>query len=202
MKPYIVAMTGASGSVYGIRLVRALAELGHEVALIISEPARLVLREETGFSLRSFNRPEDLTAIFGAENMDRIQSYSPRDFTAPIASGSFPTAGMMIVPCSMGTLAAVATGISQNLIQRAADCTIKEARKLVLVPRETPLSAIHLENMLKLARLGAGIVPAMPGFYSGVQTLEGMVDFVVGKVLDQFGIMHALYPRWTGTLQK
>lgn len=202
MKPYVVAMTGASGAIYGIRLVKALAELGHEIALVISEPARLVLREETGLSLRNFNRTEDLSVIFGAENLDRIESYSPRDFTAPLASGSFPTAGMVIVPCSMGTLGAVASGLSQNLIHRAADCTMKEGRKLVLVPRETPLSAIHLENMLKLARLGAAIVPAMPGFYSGVQTLDGMIDFVVGKVLDQFGVVHALYPRWTGTLQR
>lgn len=201
MKPLVVAMTGASGVVYGIRLVKALAEMKQEIALVISEPARLVLREETGYVLRSFNRAEDLAAIFGSENINRIHSYSPRDFTAPIASGSFPTAGMVIVPCSMGTLGAVASGLSQNLIHRAADCTIKEGRKLVLVPRETPLSTIHLENMLKLARLGVALVPAMPGFYSGVQTIEGMIDFVVGKVLDQFGIEHALYPRWIGSLQ-
>ena len=105
---------------------------------------------------------------------------------------------MVIMPCSMGTLGAIASGVSQNLVHRAADCTLKEGRKLVLVPRETPLNAIHLENMLKLSRLGVSMVPAMPAFYSGAQSLGEMVDFMVGKVLDQLGIAHALYPRWIG----
>ena len=122
------------------------------------------------------------------------------DFTAPVASGSYPTEGMVIIPCSMGTLGAVASGLSQNLIHRAADCTLKEGRKLILVPREMPLSAIHLENMLKLSRLGVKIVPPMPAFYSGQQKISDLVDFVVGKVLDQMGVTHALYPRWVGKI--
>ncbi len=199
MKPYIVAMTGASGAVYGVRLVKVLLEMGHRIALVISEPARLVIREELGIGLKSLTRREDLTPLFGTE-LSLLEAYSPKDFAAPIASGSYPTQGMVILPCSMGTLGAIASGVSQNLIHRAADCVLKEGKKLILAPRETPLNAIHLENMLKLARLGVRIVPAMPGFYSGTKTLEDAVDFVVGKVLDQWEIPHALYPRWTGHL--
>ena len=207
-------MTGASGALYGVRLVQIMAEMGLSVELIVSDPARLVIREEIetirsviiqkgdGFkSLSSFldcfagpRPPHNDKAI----DFPNLKFYSPKDFTAAVASGSYPTAGMVILPCSMGTLGAIANGLSQNLIHRAADCMIKEGRKLVLVPRETPLSAIHLENMLKLARLGVAIVPAMPGFYSAAASLQEMVDFMVGKVLDQLGISHALYPRWTG----
>lgn len=199
MKPTIVAMTGASGAVYGIRLVKALAELGHEIALVISEAARLVIKEEIGISLKGYAQCEAMSELFGDDIATRVTAYSPKDLAAPIASGSYPTEGMVIVPCSMGTLGALASGVCQNLIHRAADCTLKEGRKLVLVPRETPLSAIHLENMLKLSRLGVRIVPAMPGFYSGTPSVEGMIDFVVGKTLDQLGIVHSLYPRWVGT---
>lgn len=192
-------MTGASGAAYGIRVVRALTEIGHRVAVVISEAARLVIREEIREQPESFVRPQALEGLFGPASQGRLEVYSPRDFTAPIASGSYPTAGMIIVPCSMGTLGAVASGLSQNLIHRAADCVLKEGRRLVLVPRETPLSAIHLENMLKLARLGVRMVPAMPGFYSGARSMEDMVDFMAGKILDQLDLSHTLYPRWTGT---
>ncbi len=198
MKPLIVALTGASGAAYGIRVVQALAEQGHSVAVVISEAARLVLREELENCPSGFSRPQDIEAIFGPVVHGKIEVYSPKDFTAPIASGSYPCAGMVIVPCSMGTLGALAAGLSQNLIHRAADCVIKEGRRLVIVPRETPLHAIHLENMLKLARLGVRIVPAMPGFYSGAKTLPDIIDFMAGKVLDQFDIPHGLYPRWVG----
>ena len=191
-------MTGASGACYGVRLVKALTGLGRRVALILSEPARLVIREELGIALKSFTSIEDLAEVFGPGITGWVDAYSPRDFSAAVASGSYPTEGMVIMPCSMGTLGAIAAGISQNLIHRAADCTLKEGRKLILVPRETPLHALHLENMLKLARVGVRIVPAMPAFYSGAQTLDEMIDFMVGKVLDQLGIAHALYPRWTG----
>ncbi len=197
MKPYIVAFTGASGILYGTRLVQVLAEMGNTVELIISESARLVIREETGCLLKSFTDKEDLEKLLG-DSIKNVRAYSPRDFTAPVASGSYPTQGMIVAPCSMGTLGAVASGISQNLIHRAADCILKEGRKLVLVPRETPLHAIHLENMLKLSRLGARIVPAMPAFYSGAKTIRDLVDFMVGKILDQMEIAHGLYPRWTG----
>ncbi len=202
MKPVVVAFTGASGVVYGIRTVQALTSLGHPVELIVSESARLVLREETSYPVKSYTHAEDFSEIFSPESLKLIRVHNPKDFTAAPASGSYPTAGMVITPCSMGTLAAVAAGMSQNLIHRAADCTIKEGRKLVLVPRETPLSAIHLENMLKLARLGVRIVPAMPAFYSGASAIDDMIDFMVGKTLDQLEIQHALYPRWTGPVSK
>lgn len=198
MKPWTVALTGASGSVYGIRLVKVLTELGYPVALVISEAARLVIQEELGVSLKNYTRLESLAEILGPGLEGKLTAYAPKDLAAPIASGSYPTAGMVVVPCSMGTLGAIASGVSQNLIHRAADCTLKEGRPLILVPRETPLNAIHLENMLKLARLGVRVVPAMPAFYSGAQSIEEMVDFMVGKILDQMDIPHALYPRWTG----
>lgn len=201
MKPTIVAMTGASGSIYGIHLVKALISLGRPIVLVLSEAARLVIREEQGVLLKSLVRLEDLTSIFGEEIYRHVQAYSCKDLLAPIASGSYPVEGMVIVPCSMGTLGSLANGVSQNLIHRASDCVLKEGKKLVLVPRETPLHAIHLENMLKLARLGARIVPAMPGFYSGVQSVEDMVNFMVGKILDQLEIDHAFLKRWTGSFQ-
>jgi len=202
VRPYVVGMTGASGSVYGIRLVKVLTGMGYAVDLVISDSARLVLREETGIFLKNFDASAELAQLFGADNLSNITLHSPKDFTASIASGSYPNQGMVIVPCSMGTLGAVANGISQNLIHRAADCQLKEGRKLVLVPRETPLNAIHLENMLKLARIGVSIVPAMPAFYSGAENFDEMIDFMVGKIMDQLGIPHALYPRWTGSQRK
>jgi len=189
MKPYIVAMTGASGIIYGVRLVQVLSEAGVPVELMISDTAKIVMREELGSEAKF---PE-------ASRLLRVHDF--HDFTAPIASGSYPVEGMVIIPCSMGTLGAIASGLSQNLIHRAADCAIKEGRKLILVPRETPLSAIHLENMLKLSRLGVRIVPAMPAFYSGQQSVQELIDFMVGKTLDQMGIPHALYPRWVGSNQ-
>ena len=198
MKPMIVAMTGASGAAYGVRVVQALVQAGQSVALVISEAARLVIHEELQIRPASYAKPEALEAIFGPSIRGRLEVYSPKDFTAPIASGSYPTAAMVIVPCSMGTLGALAAGLSQNLIHRAADCVLKEGRRLVIVPRETPLHAGHLENMLKLARLGARIVPAMPGFYAGAKTVDDLVHFMAGKILDQLDVAHSLYPRWTG----
>lgn len=188
MKPWILAITGASGVVYGMRLLEVLVEQKIPVELVVSDTAKIVMREELGSDARL---PE-------ASRCFRMHGF--HDFTAPIASGSYPTEGLVIVPCSMGTLGAIASGLSQNLIHRAADCTIKEGRKLILVPRETPLSAIHLENMLKLARLGVKIVPPMPAFYSGQKNISDLVGFVVGKILDQMGVSHMLYPRWVGKI--
>ena len=196
-KPWIIGMTGASGVVYGVRLVQALLDLDFPVALVISDSARLVLKEEMGFTPH-LRQASDLETIFGDRAAKQIELFSPKDFSAPIASGSYPTAGMVVIPCSMGSLGAIAGGLSGTLIHRAADCMIKEGRKLVLVPRETPFSAIHLENMLKLSRIGVKIVPAMPGFYAGAKRIEDLVDFMVGKVLDQLEISHCLYPRWVG----
>jgi flavin prenyltransferase len=208
MKPYIVAITGASGSVYGIRLVQVLGEAAVPVELVVSDTAKIVMQEEgdcPGFEgLYPWVGKGDRHPLQKAqgEPVPNIRIHDFHDFTASIASGSYPVEGMVIIPCSMGTLGAIASGLSQNLIHRAADCTIKEGRKLVLVPRETPLSAIHLENMLKLSRLGVRIVPAMPAFYSGQQSIQELIDFMVGKTLDQMGIPHALYPRWVGSIKK
>jgi 4-hydroxy-3-polyprenylbenzoate decarboxylase len=198
MKPYVVGITGASGAVYGVRFVEVLAELGHDVALILSDAARLVIQEELGMTLRSTTERESLKDLFRPEVLARLSLYSNKDFTAPVASGSYPTQGMVIVPCSTGTLGHVANGAVTTLVHRAAECTLKEGRRLVLVPRETPLSAIQLENMLKLARLGVRILPASPAFYSGAKNLQDLVDFIVGKTLDVLEIPHTVYPRWTG----
>lgn len=201
-------MTGASGAVYGVRLLKALAEAGVPVELVISDTAKIVMREEMGSEDLKLLFPHGLSGnpvlgstikTLGDDKQRLVHVHDFHDFTASIASGSYPTEGMVIIPCSMGTLGAIASGLSQNLIHRASDCTIKEGRKLILVPRETPLSAIHLENMLKLSRLGVRIVPPMPAFYGAQQTVSDIVDFVVGKVLDQMGIPHMLYPRWVGS---
>ena len=201
MKPWVIGITGASGIRFAARLIQVLNQTGQKIHLIISEPARLTMKEELGIVLPSLSA-EDFAQAFQIENPALIEMHHPKDFTAPVASGSYPVEGMVIIPCSMGTLGAVAGGLSQNLIHRAADCIIKEGRRLILVPRETPFSAIHLENMLKLARLGIRIVPPIPGFYAGEKTISDMIDFVVGKILDQMDIAHTLYPRWTGLTVK
>ncbi len=197
-KPLVVAITGASGSVYGLRLVKAITELGLPITLTISHAAGLVIREELGIAI-DVKDSSCLSKLFTPETNELISYYPEHEMTAPIASGSYPTKGMVVIPTSTTCFAKIANGISESLIERAAECIIKEGRKLVVVPRETPLSAIHLENLLKLARLGVRIVPAIPAFYSGAQKIEELVDFVIGKVLDQFEIQHTLYRRWTGS---
>ncbi|MBB6735757.1 UbiX family flavin prenyltransferase [Cohnella zeiphila] len=192
---WAVGWTGASGAIYGVRLCRELISAGVHVHLVVSEAGWRVLKEELGWD--AARRKESLRAGLGIEEGDpRLTYYPPGDIGAAIASGSFRCEGMAIVPCSMGTLSAIAHGASDNLIARAADVTLKEGRPLLLVPRETPLNAIHLENMLKLARLGVRIVPAMPAFYQGPQTLDDAVNFIVGKVMDGMGIPHRLFRRW------
>ena len=198
MKPYVVGMTGASGAIYGLRFVQVLAELGFDIALVVSDAARLVIQEELGVTLAGLTEKKSFESFFGPQHLDRITLYSNRDFTAPIASGSYPTQGMVIIPASSGTLGHIASGAVTHLIHRAAECALKEGRRLVVVPRETPLSLIQIENLLKLARAGARVLPANPAFYSGAQSIQDLVDFVVGKVLDSLEISHAVYPRWTG----
>lgn len=193
----MVAITGASGAVYGVRLIEVLAELGFDIALTISESAKTVIYEELQIDLGDLREPK-LDQLFSVKAIERVSYYDHGNFLAPIASGSYPTRGTFIAPCSTTSLGRIAAGISQTLIERAAECAMKEGRKLVLVPRETPLSAIHLENMLKLARLGVAIVPAIPAFYAGARTIDDMVDFVVGKALDVMSIPHGLFRRWTG----
>lgn len=202
MRPYVIAISGASGVLYGLRFTRVLAELGEEVILTITDAARLVIQEEVGVEIADLNDPSFVENLFDEPTLAQIRYYHYKDLLAPIASGSFPTAGMVVIPCSVSSLAQIAQGASQNLLERAADVTVKEGRKLVLVPRETPLSAIHLENMLKLARLGVRIVPASPGFYAGPQRIDDLVNFVVGKVLDQLGIEAELFERWRGRESK
>jgi 4-hydroxy-3-polyprenylbenzoate decarboxylase len=188
---WVVGITGASGAVYAVRLIQSLLVAGMEVHLVISDSGWRVLKEELDWD--TSKREEALKTHFPH---GRWIHYPIKDIGAAIASGSFLTDGMVIVPCSMGTLSGLANGASDNLIKRAADVIMKEGRPLFLVPRETPLHVIHLENMTKLARMGVRIIPAMPGFYHRPRHLDEMVDFLVGKILDSMGIEHQLYHRW------
>ena len=191
----IFALTGASGMPYARRLLQILCEKGIQVHLSISEAAFLVIREELGLRLDIEN--PDLEALVGRD-VRPIWYHKVTQLDAPIASGSFPTGGMVIIPCSMNTLAAVANGLASNLIQRAASVTLKENHRLILVPRETPLNAINIENMLKVARAGAQLIPAMPGFYHHPRTVEDLVDFMVARVLDSLQIGHDLLVPYEG----
>ena len=196
-----LAWTGASGMPYGLRLLECLLTSGASVSLVYSAAAQVVAQQESVLSLPG-NPGEALTqlraqfaAVLG-DSPDRLQVYGREAWFSPLASGSNPPDAMVVCPCSMGTLAAIAQGLSDNLIERAADVVLKEGRRLILVPRETPLSVIHLENMLRLARAGAVILPPSPGFYQHPKTVGDLVDFVVARVLDQLRIPHALTPRW------
>ncbi len=194
MRKLSIAITGASGVIYAKRLLEILSQEDFLIHLTISEAGALIIQNEFDIEINLTDfQPETLLG-FHSQN---IIYHHFSDIAAAISSGSYRTEGMVIVPCSMGTLGAIAAGISSNLIHRAADVCIKERRKLVLVPRETPLSSIHLENMLKLSQLGVCILPAMPGFYHKPHTIDEQVDFVVCKILDQFEIDNNLIRRWT-----
>lgn len=192
-----LALTGASGMPYGLRLLECLIASGARVWLIYSQVAQIVAKQELELKLPTQPREAQryFSRLHGAR-AGQLEVFGREDWFAPIASGSNPADAMAICPCSMGTLAAVACGLANTLIERAADVMLKESRKLVLVPRETPLSAIHLENMLRLQRAGAVILPANPGFYHRPQSAADLVDFVVARVLDQLGIEHDLLQRW------
>jgi 4-hydroxy-3-polyprenylbenzoate decarboxylase len=195
-----VAFTGASGLPFGLRLLECLFRAGIQVDLVYSTAAQIVARQECDLTLPS--QPREATRMLGERYGARdgqLTVYSRDDWLAPMASGSNPGAAMAICPCTMGTLGAVANGLADNLIERAADVMLKERRPLVLVPRETPLSAIHLENMLKLARAGAVILPPAPGFYTHPQTVADLVDFVVARILDHLAVPNTLLPRWGDT---
>ena len=225
MRDLVVAMTGASGSVYAIRLVEVLIAAGRTVHLTISPAAVEVFKRELGLSLNldQFDMQQILPRYDQIEHDEKLKMLKPsgmagyaassvfsdseiftgkviyhhyRDYSAGIASGSFMTDGMVICPCSMGTLASVATGMSQNLIHRAADVHLKERRKLIVVPRETPLSIIALDNMKRLAEAGGIILPAMPGFYHDPKSIPDLVDFIVARICDQLGVQHELMSRW------
>ena len=184
----IVGISGATGVIYGVRLLERLREAGVETHLVVSRWGIRTLLHETTWTR------ETLTAL-------ATTSYAPGDMGAAISSGSFRTDGMIVAPCSAKTLGAIAQGVGDNLLHRAADVVLKERRRLVLVVRETPLSEIHLENMLKLARMGAVILPPVPAFYTNPVTLDDIVDGTVGRVLDQFGI-ETMAPRWDGEMKK
>ena len=192
-----VALTGASGSAYGLRLLKALLDSGETVYLMMSTPARLVVESESGLRLPS--KTGEIRALLGEHlgvNTQDLHVFAKEDWFAPVASGSNPPRAMVVCPCTTGTLGAIASGTSRSLIERAADVVLKEQHKLILVVRETPLSIIHLENMLGLAKAGALIMPANPGFYYGPRSVDDLVDFMVGRVLDQLDVDHELTPRW------
>jgi 4-hydroxy-3-polyprenylbenzoate decarboxylase len=198
MKPTVtVALTGASGMPYGLRLVEVLIRAGARVYLLYSQAAHVVAKQEMDMVLPP--RPSEAEREFGerfSAERGQLRVFGREDWFAPVASGSNAPDAMVICPCTVGTLAAVAAGLSDTLIERAADVMLKEGRKLILVPRETPFSALHLENMLKLARAGAVILPANPGFYHHPKRIEDLVDFIVARILDQLGIEHDLMRRW------
>ena len=190
---FAVCFCGGSGIAYGLRLVEVLLEAGHEVHLVATKAALRVLAHEAGVSIAPDG---DLSALFAAPLRPRLHAHALDAVEATPASGSAGIAATVLVPCSMGTLARIAHGFSSNLVERAADVALKEGRPLVVVPRETPLSVVHLQNMLTLARLGAIVLPAMPGFYHRPRTVEDLVDFVVGKILDRLRVDHVLVRRW------
>ncbi|QDI89950.1 UbiX family flavin prenyltransferase [Salicibibacter halophilus] len=188
---YTVAMTGASGAIYGVRLVHTLLKRGVKVHFLMSGAAWQVFEQELELDIS--DKEACLQALFPEGD---LHVHGLQNFSAPVASGSYRNDGMVVVPCSMGTLSKIANGNSGSLLERSADVALKEGRKLVIVPRETPLHAIHLGNMKAAAEAGANIIPAMPGFYHNPKTLDDLVDFVVGKILDRLDVDHELFTRW------
>ena len=191
-RPLVFAITGASGAPYAVRLLEQLIVAKRQVQLIVSSHGLRLLQTETGIDSVNALRHQA-----GAKAFDRfVTTFDDADRGAAPASGSALTSGMVVCPCSMGTLSAISTGASRSLVERAADVTLKERRRLVLVTRETPLSAIHLENMLRVTRAGALVMPAAPGFYQSPKSIGDLVDFIVARVLDHLGVAHRLGPRW------
>jgi len=192
-----LAMTGASGMAYGLRLLDCLLGAGCQLNLLVSSAAQVVMAMETDVPAGA--SPAEMQACFSRRYQARpgqLRVYGKAQWTAPIASGSNAPEAMVVCPCSSGTLAAIACGTSDNLLERAADVVLKERRRLILVPREMPLSTIHLEHMLALSRMGVVIMPACPGFYHRPVSVEVLVDFVVARILDHLGVAHDLLPRW------
>ena len=196
-KTIALALTGASGTQYGLRLLECLLQAGVRVYLMASQAGQIVLKMEAGITIPS--NPTDMERFF-AERFQaapgQLRVFGRQEWTAPVASGTNPPDAMVVCPCTTGTLASIAAGVSGDLIDRAADVAMKEGRKLILVVRETPFSVIHLENMLRLARAGAVIMPANPGFYFKPQGVEDLIDFMVARVLDHLGVAHQLGRRW------
>jgi len=192
-----LALSGASGMAYGLRLLECLLAADLQVYLLVSQAAHIVAKQELGVALpaRASDLERQLSESLNTRD-GQLRVFGREDWNAPVASGSNPADAMVVCPCSMGTLAAIAHGLSDNLIERAADVMLKEQRKLILVPREAPFSTLHLENMLTLSRMNAVILPANPGFYHQPQSVSDIVDFVVARILDQLGVQHELMARW------
>lgn len=197
MATYIIGISGASGAVYGVELLRSLLDQGHRVFLTFSKDAQFVLQHEVDIDWSGTPTEIQQSVLKTFPNAD-VSYYAENDMTAPIASGSVQVDGMVIVPCSMKTVAAVANGISSNLTERAADVTLKEGRPLIIVPRETPLGKIHLRNLLALAEMQVKVLPAMPAFYNHPKAIEDLVHFIVGRILDNLKIPNTVYKRWRG----
>ena len=194
---YTVAITGASGAPYALRLLQELVRKEHTINVSVSGEGKSILHDETGVMLKgSENEIQNILERTLEARAGQLRYFDEDNMYAPIASGSSPLDAMVVIPCSMKSLAAFANGFASNLIERAVDVTLKERRKLVVVPRETPLSAIHLRNLLTLAELGCHIIPAMPAFYHHPKKIPDLVDFIVGRVLDAMGIENEVAPRW------
>ena len=198
MKNIVVGITGASGSIYGLRLVEELLRAEKQVTVLLTNAGRQVTEFETGlaFAENPLKCLDQLKKYFKVDSS--LEYYALNNFFAPVASGSSAPDAVVICPCSMGTLGRIAAGLSDNLLERVADVALKEQKKLLLVPRETPFNQIHLENLLSLSKAGAQILPAMPGFYQRPASVDDLVNFVVGKILDSLGIEHQLFLRWGG----
>lgn len=203
-RPWIVGVSGASGTPYAAATLRALLDAGEAVDLVVSRAARLTLLDETGISFRDAHWREDLAAWLGRPEEDRrldaVRYWTAGDFAAGPSSGSYPARGMVVVPASTASVAGIALGLSKDLLQRAADVTLKERRPLVVCVRETPLNRGTLKHLVELDEAGAVVLPAAPGFYAGLKDVQQLVDFVAGKILDVLGVEHTLFTRWSGHL--
>jgi 4-hydroxy-3-polyprenylbenzoate decarboxylase len=197
--PWVIGVSGASGTPYARAVIAALLDAGEPVDLVVSRAARLTLLDETGLAMRDSHWGEDLSAWLGRDVGD-TRYWTAGDLAAGPSSGSYPTQGMVVVPASTAAVAGIAVGLSKDLLQRAADVTLKERRPLVVVPRETPLTRSTLRHLLALDEAGAVVLPASPGFYSGARSVGQLVDFVAAKVLDVLGVKHDLITRWRGEL--
>ncbi|MBA3618571.1 MAG: UbiX family flavin prenyltransferase [Actinomycetota bacterium] len=197
--PWIVGVSGASGTPYAAAVLRGLLDAGQPIDLVVSRAARLTLLDETGAGFRDGHWQQDFTAWTGVAPTD-VRYWTAGDLAAGPSSGSYRTRGMVVVPASTAAVAGIALGLSKDLLQRAADVTLKERRRLVVVPRETPLTRATLEHLLALDAAGAVVLPASPGFYAAPTSVQQLVDFVAGKVLDVVGVEHTLVQRWRGTL--
>ncbi|MGE7432259.1 MULTISPECIES: UbiX family flavin prenyltransferase [Kitasatospora] len=199
-QPWVVGVSGASGTPYAASVIRALLAAGEAVDLVVSRAARLTILDETGVSFRDAHWQEDLAAWTGVEDLSDVRYWSAGDFAAGPSSGSYPAKGMLVVPATTGAVAGIALGLSKDLLQRAAAVTLKERRPLVVCVRETPLDGVTLKHLVELDAQGAVVLPASPGFYAGGSTARELVDFVAGRVLDAVGVRHGLYRRWEGEL--